>query len=229
MNNAIFITGTDTDVGKTFVTCLLLKRFNALGLKTFAVKPIASGCEKNSADELRNRDALYLKQHASIKKPYKVVNPIALEKPIAPHIAANDLGVSLSKNFVCQVIKHSIQNDADINLIEGAGGWSVPLNNSELFSNVIIELKIPVILVVGIKLGCLNHSMLTTFNILSTGGLLIGWVANCIDPKTLSAEENIETLKNWISAPCLGVIPYNCQSEACIDIDIIQKTLFQQR
>jgi dethiobiotin synthetase len=227
MNNAIFITGTDTDVGKTFVSCLLLQAFNDSGLKTFGLKPIASGCEENKIGELRNQDALLLQCNASIKKTYELVNPIAFKNPIAPHIAADGTNINLTKDIVCRAIMRSIQNDVDINLIEGVGGWAVPLNNIELFSDVVIELKIPVILVVGIKLGCLNHALLTYHNILANSGALVGWVANCLDPDTLSIKENIETLKNWIDAPCLGVVPYNCESATCINVDTIKQRLFQ--
>ncbi len=227
MKHTLFITGTDTNVGKTYVSCLLLEAFNAAGFTTFALKPIASGCQKNHASGLRNSDALRLQHYASIKKPYEIVNSIAFEKPIAPHIAASETHTHLSKEFVYQAIMRSIQNDTDINLIEGAGGWALPLNHSELFSDLIIELKIPIILVVGIKLGCLNHALLTYFNILASGGVCIGWMANCLDTKTLSIEENIETLKNWIKAPCLGIVPYNEKCETCIDINTIQQQLVQ--
>ena len=200
---------------------------NSLGLKTFGLKPVASGCEENNVGDLINQDALLLQCNASIKKKYEVVNPIAFKKPIAPHIAANGNNIKLTKQIVCQAVMHSIQNNADINLIEGVGGWAVPLNNIELFSDVVIELKIPVILVVGIKLGCLNHALLTYHNILANSGALIGWVANCLDPDTLSIKENIETLKNWIDAPCLGVVPYDCKSATCINVDAIKQWLLQ--
>lgn len=227
MNNAIFITGTDTDVGKTFVSCLILRAINALGLKAFGLKPVASGCEENNVGELINQDALLLQRTASIKKTYEIINPISFKTPIAPHIAANANNIKLTKQIVCQAIISSIQNHADINLIEGVGGWAVPLNNIELFSEVVIELKIPVILVVGIKLGCLNHALLTYHNIVASGGALIGWIANCLDPDTLSIKENIETLQNWIDAPCLGVVPHNCKSITCININAITQQLFQ--
>jgi dethiobiotin synthetase len=223
----IFITGTDTDVGKTFVSCLLLKAFNDLNLKTFGIKPIASGCTPDNAGKLINQDAVLLQQCASIKKNYDLVNPIAFQKPIAPHIAANALHISLTKTSVCKAIVRSLQNDADIHLIEGVGGWSVPLNHEELFSDVVIELNIPIILVVGIKLGCLNHAILTYQAILAIGGTLLGWVANCITPNALCIDENIESLKNWIKAPCLGVVSYGQTSSSCLDAQFIKHRLFQ--
>jgi dethiobiotin synthetase len=226
MSKAVFITGTDTDIGKTFVSCLILRAINSLGLKSFGIKPIASGCVENNVGILENNDALCLQDNASIKKAYEVINPIKFKKPIAPHIAADEKNLSLTKSIVSQAITNSLQEEADINLIEGVGGWSVPLTNTELFSDVVIELNIPVILVVGIKLGCLNHALLTYQNILSRGGNLIGWVANCLKPDTLSIKENIETLKSWITEPCLGVIPYDCKSIKPINIELIKKSLF---
>jgi len=221
MKNTIFITGTDTNIGKTFITCLLLKALNETGSITLALKPIASGCYKNELGELRNADAVKLKQHASIKIPYSNVNPIAFEPPIAPHIAANNIGVNLSKRQVCEVITTSVCNSADITLIEGVGGWSVPLNDAELLSDAISQLHIPVILVIGIKLGCLNHALLTYQNIKARNISMLGRVANCLDPTALSIQENINTLMRWIEEPCIGVVPYDCKSTACMDTKLI--------
>lgn len=223
MTTVIFITGTDTNIGKTFVSCVLLKAFNTLGLKTFGIKPIASGGQRYDDGNFKNQDALYLQQYASIKKPYHVINPILFKKPIAPNIAANEEGFQLSRSFVVNAILSSLQSDADLNLIEGVGGWAVPLNNTELFSDVITELKIPVILVVGIKLGCLNHALLTYQSICAKGVSLIGWIANCVEQSTLLMAENIQTLQRWIKAPCLGIIPHNDTSPEHINIQFIRQ------
>ncbi len=208
MSKNIFITGTDTAVGKTTVSILLLKKLEQLGYKTFAMKPIASGCTMDKNNHLVNEDALALQATASIFKPYPVVNPIALKEPIAPHLAAKLMDKRLSVALLTETITAHLQAEADINIIEGVGGWSVPLNETELFSEVICHLKIPVILVVAIKLGCLNHAILTYHNILQMKVPLLGWVANCIEQDALASSENIETLKQWIDAPCLGVIPF---------------------
>ena len=206
--NTIFITGTDTGVGKTMASVLWLKKLNQQGLKTFAMKPIASGCTLNQNGILENDDALILQKTATIYRPYSVVNPIALQEPIAPHLAAKKMHRILSVDNVLQAIQGSLQTEADVNLIEGVGGWNVPLNDTELFSDVIACLKIPVILVVAIKLGCLNHAILTYQAILQKKVPLLGWIANCIETDTLALNDNIATLAKWIPAPCLGVVSY---------------------
>ncbi len=211
MSKSIFITGTDTDIGKTYVSCLVLKALNQQGYKTFAIKPIASGCDEDHQGRLRNQDALQLQAAASIKKNYEIVNPIAFKEPIAPHLAAQKAGLRLEHKMVKQTILDSLQPQADINLIEGVGGWAVPLNESELLADVIQDLNIPVILVVGIKLGCLNHAILTYQNILARNVPILGWIANRVSEETLLIDENIATLKEWIKHPCLAEVSYNAQ------------------
>jgi dethiobiotin synthetase len=223
---SIFITGTDTGVGKTFVSQLLLNQFNQLGLKTFGLKPIASGGKYNRYDQLENEDALILQKNSSIYQPYSIVNPIILNEPIAPHLAACHMNIVLTKSKLKKCILASLQPDADINIIEGAGGWSVPLNYQELYSDVIAELNIPVVLVVGIKLGCLNHALLTYYNILQMKVALIGWIANCFSPSTLYSQENIDSLKQIIKHPCLGAVPYKSQFKSKINLEKIQQHLF---
>lgn len=206
--NSVFITGTDTGVGKTHVAASLIQQYNNEGYQTFGIKPIASGCSLNAEGQLVNDDALILQKMASIKRPYNIVNPLAFKEPIAPHLAANIAGVQLSVSSVVEAISQSIQSDADVNIIEGVGGWSVPLNDYELVSEVVKALEIPTILVVGIKLGCLNHAILTAKSIEKMGVPFVGWIANCIDPETLVADELVETLKKWLPGPLLGVVPH---------------------
>ena len=204
MTEIFFITGTDTDVGKTFVSIDMINDYHKKNMKTFGIKLIASGCQKNSDGKLVNDDALALQKSASIKRPYEIVNPFAFEPPIAPHIA----GDPLDKNKVKEKLMSSIQHDADINIIEGAGGWMVPLNDQDYISDVIVDLGIPVILVVGMKLGCINHAILSAQSIRASGASLLGWVANCIDPDMLALEENIETLRQRLWVPCLKIVPH---------------------
>lgn len=212
----IFITGTDTGVGKTYISCILLKEFNAQGFSTFGIKPIASGCSMQQG-KLVNEDALALQQAASVKQNYDRVNPIALEMPVSPNIAAELSGKLLSKSDILNKIAPSLAVSANIKIIEGIGGWLVPLSNDLTMADVVKTLDIPVILVVGIRLGCLNHALLTVRSIQQMQIPLLGWIANCIEPEMLACEENIETLKNWIPAPCLGVIPFGGCPESEIE------------
>ena len=205
---SIFITGTDTGIGKTFISVLLMQLLNAHKFKTFGIKPIASGCTVDVNGNLVNDDALALQYAATITRDYSVVNPIALKEAIAPHIAARYDKIALTAELVSTKLSHSIQAAADINIIEGVGGWLVPLNDKELLADVICALHIPVALVVGVKLGCLNHAILTAKMIKASQVPFIGWVANCIDPDMAAAQENIAALKRWIPSPYLGTVPY---------------------
>ena len=220
--NCIFMTGTDTGVGKTTVSAALMRQLNNAGYKTFGIKPLASGGSLNSEGVLVNEDALCLQQSASIKREYSVVNPLIFEDYIAPHLAAKNAGVRLTASSVMEALKQSIQAEADFNIIEGAGGWSVPLNDYELISDVITTLKIPTILVVGVKLGCLNHAILTQESIMQSQVPFLGWIGNRIEADTLAADENIETLKQWLKVPMLGIVPYGIENHLVnqwIDID----------
>jgi len=225
VSKALFVTGTDTNVGKTYISTLLLKALNKKGLQTFAIKPIASGCYPDRLGNLRNEDAILLRKHASLKQPYKVVNPIRFQKPIAPHIAAIEEGVLLSSKILVDTITNSMNLQADVNIIEGAGGWFLPLNDDDLLSDVIKQLKISVVLVVGVRLGCLNHALLTYRAIEAQKIPCIGWVANCIDDNMLNIEDNIATLKAMLPVPCLGTVAYGNQDEQVLDVDFIQSSL----
>jgi dethiobiotin synthetase len=192
-NETYFITGTDTGVGKTFVSLQLLHYFKKQGVSTLALKPIASGCEQ-TPQGLVNEDALALQAAASIKLPYHHVNPFAFLPPIAPHIAANQVGVTLSVAALTQTLTPILQTQADIKLIEGAGGWLLPLNKMETLADYIETLNVKIILVVKMQLGCLNHALLTAKEIKNRGLTLAGWVANTINEPMPYLNENIETL-----------------------------------
>ena len=225
---SVFITGSDTGVGKTMVSTILLNLFNAKGYKTVGLKPLASGCTLNQKNKLENEDALILQRTASVYSEYKIINPIALTQGIAPHLAAQKIKIDLNKKLLSEKIISSININADINIIEGVGGWCTPLNDHELYSDAIIDLKIPVILVIAIRLGCLNHAILTYQNMLQQQAKLIGWIANCINPNMLEINGNIDTLKQWIKKPCLGVIKNNQYDNAEINIHLIEEILLQQ-
>ncbi|MBV1871205.1 MAG: dethiobiotin synthase [Gammaproteobacteria bacterium] len=207
MNQTYFVTGTDTEVGKTFVSAALLTALNEHGFSTLGLKPIAAGCEQIDG-QWKNEDALILQKVASRDLPYELVNPIALPDAIAPHLAAENHGCNLSVKATIAELQKGLSEPSDITLIEGAGGWYVPLNSTEFFSDFAVTLSLPVILVVGVRLGCINHALLTVGAIQQSGLRLSGWVANCIDPKMSGTQQNICTLKRSIEAPCLGVIPH---------------------
>lgn len=202
-----FVTGTDTDVGKTLVSAGLLAAANRKGLSTLGLKPVSAGCERTE-EGLRNSDALILQQTASIDLPYDQVNPIAFEPPIAPHIAAAQQGQQLSAERISAYCRGALMKPADFAIVEGAGGWHVPLNHRETLASVAKQLKTEVILVVGMKLGCISHTLLTVEAILKSNLPLVGWVANSTESDMNSYQENLETLKAMVPAPLLGEVPF---------------------
>lgn len=208
MREAFFITGTDTDVGKTLVACSLLRQLRKAGYSTAAVKPVAAGCEQ-TAQGLRNDDALALQREISLDLSYSQINPITLEPAIAPHIAARKAGRELTAANIAQSCRQVLALGADYTIIEGAGGWSVPLNQTETLADVVVQLSLPVILVVGLRLGCLNHALLTAAAIERSGLQLAAWVGNCCEPQAMAAlSDNIATLESRLAAPCLGTVPH---------------------
>jgi dethiobiotin synthetase len=200
-----FVTGTDTGVGKTAVTLGLMAYLQAQGKTVAAMKPVASGCERGDKG-LVNDDALRLQRQSSVALPYAQVNPYAFEPPIAPHIAAARAGVTISIDTI-RAACDAIAGRADCVLVEGAGGWQVPLNGDETLADLAAALGLGVILVVGIRLGCLNHALLTAESIVASGCVPAGWVANRLAPHTDATEENIIALKSRLSFPCLGDVP----------------------
>ncbi len=206
-----FIAGTDTNVGKTLVAAGLLVAAKNHGLTTAALKPLAAGCEKTDAG-LRNADALLLQSVITEPLVYEQINPIALEAAIAPHIAAQQEKRVLSADRLAGFCRGSL-NLADFTLVEGAGGWRVPLNPQETLADIAKILRLPVILVVGVRLGCLNHACLTVEAIRARGLNLVGWVANCVDPGMAHLQENLSSLQQAIAAPCLCVVPWQGQAQ----------------
>lgn len=211
MKKGYFITGTDTGIGKTFVSCALLQAFADKGYSVGAMKPVATGCEKTS-EGWRNEDAVQLMKHINVELSYQQLNPVALPSPIAPHLAIEHSNESLTTNKLASYFE-SINKSADYFIVEGAGGWMVPLNGEESMASIPQAFGLDVILVVGIRLGCLNHALLTAAAIEQSGGHLAGWVANIIDPSSLMIEKNILTLKNSIKAPLLGTLPFMDRDE----------------
>ncbi len=207
MSLKIFVTGTDTNIGKTYVATLLLHEFNQCGYSTLGIKPLASGCHYVEG-KLYSDDALALQQASSIKLPYDQINPLAFQPAIAPHIAAAQIPINLSAALLKEKCHDALHHSADIHIIEGVGGWFNPLNETETMADFVTLMQFSTILVVGVRLGCLNHTLLTYQAIKQCKIPLLGWVANCIDPHMIAAEENIATLRHWLKSPCLGVVPY---------------------
>lgn len=198
-----FLTGTDTGIGKTTAAIELLNDYQQQGFSTLALKPVASGGMETS-DGFRNDDALLLQTHSSIHIPYDEINPWLFHEPIAPHIAAMKENKKVTVPSIaqhCQTIAARYQ--PDVLLIEGVGGFCVPLNDHELYSAVPALLDCSVILVVGMRLGCLNHAILTAAAIEKSGCIFEGWIANRCDPAFLVCDDNIETLKHLLPGPCL--------------------------
>ena len=204
---AYFVTGTDTEIGKTTIAAGLLHRARQQGLVTAGVKPVASGCERTT-EGLRNGDALALLGETSLPLAYADINPIALEPAIAPHLAAREAGIELSVASLAMPVRRILALGADFTLVEGAGGWRVPLAGRESLSDLARELQLPVILVVGVRLGCINHALLSAEAILADGLPLAGWVANLVAPATLRLDDNLATLHERLPAPCLGTVPH---------------------
>lgn len=203
-----FVTGTDTGVGKTVASAAILETARALGKHTMAMKPIASGCE-DTPYGLRNEDALILQSAMTEPLPYDQVNPVALKPAIAPHVAADMAGRQLTAQRLVGFCRGLQIRPADLFLVEGAGGWRVPLNDRETYSAVPRELSMPVILVVPLRLGCINHALLSAEAIRNDGLTLAGWVANRPDQEPMSCEqETLNYLLMHLAAPCLGVIPW---------------------
>lgn len=213
MSAGFFVTGTDTDVGKTTIAAGLLRAARLAGLSTAAVKPLASGCEAG-ADGLRNSDALALLAECSLPLSYAEVNPFAFAPAIAPHLAAREAGVPLKVEVLAAAVQAVLAQQADFTLVEGAGGWRVPLDGQATLAELPVALDLPVILVVGVRLGCINHALLTAEAIARDGLRLAGWVANVLDPQTSRLDDNLRTLTERLAAPCLGRVPRLQQADA---------------
>ncbi|KXS51909.1 MAG: dethiobiotin synthetase [Marinobacter sp. T13-3] len=203
-----FVTGTNTGVGKTLASAALLEAAKEQGLRTLAMKPIASGCEQ-TPDGLRNDDALILQNAITEQLPYDTLNPITLEPAIAPHVAAEQVGQSVSAQRLVGFCRGVQIRPADFMLIEGAGGWRVPLNDRETYAAVPREMGLGVILVVSLELGCINHALLTAEAIRADGLQVAGWVGNHPQAEPMACEqETLNYLSLHLRTPCLGVLPW---------------------
>lgn len=221
---ACFVTGTDTGVGKTLVTAALLCAARNQGFSTIGLKPVAAGCEQ-TPEGLRNEDALMLQQYTSLPLTYEQINPVALAQAIAPHIAAANEQRRLDASRLEGLCRGALMQRADLTLIEGAGGWRVPISPRQYLSDLVRLLDIPVLLVVGVRLGCINHALLSAEVIRADGARLLGWIANEVDPRMPSIDDNVRAIEERIDAPLLGRIGWLEGNEpvaaaaACLDIN----------
>lgn len=202
-----FVTGTDTGVGKSLVSAALLCAAQHRGLSTAGLKPVAAGCDETPAG-LRNEDALLLHKYTSLPLLYDQISPVSLRLAVAPHIAAEQEGKRLDVSRLEGICRAVMMLRADLTVIEGAGGWRVPLNPRHFLSDIALALNVPVILVVGIRLGCINHALLTAQAIHNDGVTLAGWVANVVDVEMPFIDENVAAIESRIGAPCLVRIPH---------------------
>ncbi|MCW8828653.1 MAG: dethiobiotin synthase, partial [Gammaproteobacteria bacterium] len=189
MNRGFFITGTDTEVGKTWCSLGLIARLRQQGHTVVAMKPVASGCAPTAAG-LRNDDALKLQAQASVALAYETINPYAFEPAIAPHIAAELAGQRIELSTIVTSYRR-LAAEAEISVVEGVGGWRVPLNDAQTVADLAGAIGLPVILVVGLRLGCINHALLTAESIRASGCTLAGWIANSVEPRMAQQEDNV--------------------------------------
>ena len=207
MKAGVFITGTDTDCGKTFVACEMLRAVRARGLSATGFKPVAAGAVESDGI-LRNDDALALIEASGPKKyPYELVNPYCLPAAVSPHLAADEVGASIDTAPILEAYE-KLSFDSDMMVVEGAGGWRVPLAPGLDIEGLALRLRLPVVLVVGLRLGCLNHAQLGEEAILASGARLIGWVGTQVDPAMSCLAGNLQTLDERLATPCLGWFPH---------------------
>jgi len=204
-----FVTGTDTGVGKTLISCALLNAFAAQGKKVVGMKPVAAGCD----DDNLNEDVKMLRAASNIFASLGQINPYSFIHPIAPHIAARTAGVCINFERLVESSKE-LASQAEMVVVEGAGGFRVPLNDTQDSADLAVALELPVILVVGMRLGCINHALLTVRAIQDYGLTCAGWVANILDADMAALDENIQALQQRINAPLLGVVQHQAIPDA---------------
>src|SRR4051812_11798640 len=219
MSRHYFVAGTDTGIGKTHGAQTLVYAFRETGERVVGMKPVASGSARER-DGLRNQDALDLQAASWPHPPYELVNPVALEEAVAPHLAAARAGKTIEWAPMDSAFE-KLTHDYDRVVVEGVGGWMVPLGEGMSTEDLPRRWDLPVILVVGVRLGCISHARLTARAIVDDGCRLAGWIANVVEPDMLLCEENIDTLRRLLPAPCLGVLPYRLDpKDAALLLDL---------
>ena len=203
---SFYVTGTDTGIGKTFSSCALLHTLRGLGLRAAGMKPVASGCTRIGG-AWRNEDALALQAAGEPGIAYADINPFALEHPLAPELAARDAGIEVTLPPILNAHAR-LSTQADALVVEGVGGWAAPLSATLMQADLVRALQLPVVLVVGLRLGCLNHALLSARAIVDDGMHLAGWIGSHVDPAMARVEDNIAMLRERLPAPCWGVLPH---------------------
>ncbi len=224
MATGIFVTGTDTEIGKTWVSLGLIAAFQKQGESTIGMKPVSAGCDVTSHG-LRNDDAVRLQQAGSVPVAYEAVNPYAFEPPVSPHLAADQAGVTIDLTTITSAYTR-LANEADRVVVEGVGGWHAPLGTAITVADMAKALGLPVIMVVGLRLGCLNHALLSARAIRADGLELAGWIANELTSDMAAAAENVHYLSEHLGAPLLGVAPHMPQLDperlaAALDVGVL--------
>jgi len=217
MTGGFFITGTDTGVGKTCAAIALMHALQRQGKTVLAMKPVAAGCLMQEGG-LKNDDALALQSHASLPLPYPLINPYAYAEPVSPHIAGTHNPVQLAvvtRQFAL------LKSQSDCVLVEGAGGWFSPINSGQSNADLAAALTLPVILVVAIRLGCINHARLSQLAINQSGLPLVGWIAVCTEPNMSYQQDNIAFIGACLAVPLLGIFPYL----SVVDFDFLANQL----
>ncbi|MCW0438650.1 dethiobiotin synthase [Xanthomonas sacchari] len=209
---AFYVTGTDTGIGKTIASTALLHALRARGQRAVGMKPVASGCARE-ADGWRNEDALALQDASAPRPAYDDLNPYALPLPLAPELAAADAGVQLELAPIAAAFER-LRVQADVVVVEGVGGWAAPLSATLDQADLARALRLPVVLVVGLRLGCLNHARLSAAAIAADGLQCIGWIGNEIDPAMERIDDNMAMLRARLPMPCWGRLPYRPQPQA---------------
>jgi dethiobiotin synthetase len=216
-----FVTGTDTGVGKTLVSCALLHAFAARGRSVVGMTPVAAGCDDDMHEDVRQ-----LRAASNMLAGLGQINPYSFVRPVAPHLAARFAGIRISLDRILAAYSE-LSAQADMVIFEGAGGFRVPLNDDEDGADLVQRMNVPVVLAVGMRLGCLNHALLTVESIAARGLTLAGWVANAVDPGMAMLDENVAALERRIAAPLLGIVPHSPQPDAravaaLLDIDLLE-------
>ncbi len=218
-----FVTGTDTDVGKTLISCALLHGFAAQDRRVVGMKPVSAGCDADG----QNDDVLQLRAASNIPASKEQINPYSFAPAIAPHLAAQHAGIEIQFSYITEAYR-KLAAQAEVVIVEGVGGLCVPLNARQDSADLAVELGLPVILVVGMRLGCLNHALLTVEAIAVRGLKLAGWVANVVEADMNAVEENVAALQQRIAAPLLGVVPYLAEVDAFVVVRRLDLELLEQ-